>query len=253
MPGKKLVFRLENIKKTYPSENKAALNIKELKLYSGQVTVLLGQSGAGKSTLLNMLGLLDKPDNDSGDIYYERGGKSFSYKSLKHRYRIVIRRRDFGFIFQSGHLLSHMNSKNNIAIPLALNGVARSERLKIAKQMLHDAGLADKENSFPTELSGGEYQRVAVMRALAHTPSVIFADEPTGNLDPENAKKIMDILCKWQKEQHRTLILITHNEEFAYDYADHIITIYDGHILNSRDKRALKKQQKRKKFDERKL
>jgi len=242
-----ICFELKNVRKTYRKQDGAVLNIDDLQIYAGQITAILGYSGSGKSTLLNLLGLLDKPDNsenpDGGITYYcHDDNQEYQYRALPRKRRNRLRRENFGFVFQSGHLLSHFSCHDNVALALALNNVPKKRRIHIADELLRDVHLENKIRSMPQELSGGEYQRVAVIRALAHNPQVIFADEPTGNLDPHRGQDIMEILENWcrgkgdwageGRENTNTLLLVTHNIQQAHSFSDRLIVLQAGKVAH---------------------
>lgn len=211
-----------------------ALDIPQLTIRRGAVTAVVGFSGSGKSTLLNLLGLLDKPDRDynSTPIVLRIGEDVYNYdelyeeESLKDR----VRRRRFGFVFQAGHLLCHFSTVKNVALPLALNGVPRRERERTAQLLLDSIYFQKKQlRALPRELSGGEYQRVAVMRAISHDPDVVFTDEPTGNLDPLTGQAVMRQLLRWKESgPDRTLIMVTHKTEEAFMFGNDFIVLSGG-------------------------
>ncbi len=148
-----------------------------------------------------------------------------------------MRRRDFGFVFQSHHLLPGLSCGENVALGLALAGAATADRLRTAGQLLEELGLTDYAHRRPRELSGGEAQRVAVLRAMAHGPRVVFADEPTGSLDRDNTRRVMDVLVNWQQDKSagpRTLLLATHNVDEAYDRCDHFLVLKHGRLCRGK-------------------
>ena len=257
-----------DLKKTY--ENKAnktsikALHIPgEINIMKGQVTTILGYSASGKSTLLNLLALIDKPDEDKPPsrikVYYLNNLQDVS--DLKENDIVAIRKRYFGFIFQSGHLLSHFKTGQNIAVPLYLNEHSDVDTEKRADYLLnkafpHDATNADTNHNesnssnatdtkltpdkdpreqYPITLSGGQYLRTAVMRGISHNPKILFADEPTGNLDPATGKIIMEhIINGWMDQDDRaekSLIMVTHDYAHAYNYSDRILVLADGNLV----------------------
>jgi len=222
-----------------------ALSIDNLEIRRGTTHGILGHSGSGKTTLLNLLALLDEPDSDltefalnPGNLHQSANGATqFSYKNRAwrdSRDRAVtansIRRDHFGFVFQAGHLTSHLSAIHNVAMPMALRGAKSRDAVESAGNLLEKVRFgAGRQRALPRNLSGGEYQRVAVARALAHGPQVVFADEPTGNLDPVTATAVMELLTEWRREHpERTLVLITHNIEQAVKYCDHITVLSGG-------------------------
>jgi putative ABC transport system ATP-binding protein len=224
-------FRIKRLKKDFGTE--CVLNIDhEVEIFSGQITALLGYSGSGKSTLLNILSLLDEAtchESNDCDISFhswEYGLKE--YNCLSYNDRVALRRKSFGFVFQAGHLIENLTCRDNIVLPLAMNAYSQPDRQRRADRFLSYIDLDIHEEKFPSQLSGGQLQRVAVSRALAHDPEVIFADEPTGNLDPDLGAKIMNMLQQWQKKADgnvRSLIFVTHNFDYAFKYADRILLL----------------------------
>ncbi|MBO3444887.1 MULTISPECIES: ABC transporter ATP-binding protein [Clostridia] len=205
------------------SEVRAIDNI-NLKIQPHKFTAIIGKSGSGKSTLLHCMAGLDKPT--SGKVFMN----DLDLYTLNDDKLSKIRREEFGFIFQSFNLIPVINVYDNIILPVSISGK------KVDKEHVEDLisklGLKSQIKKFPNELSGGQQQRVAIARALANKPSVIFADEPTGNLDSKTTKEVMDILKFCVNEYKQTLVMITHNDEIAKS-ADNIITISDGKILSN--------------------
>jgi putative ABC transport system ATP-binding protein len=186
----------------------------------GEVVAIMGPSGSGKSTLMNMIGCLDRP---SGGDYYLDG---VLVSSLTDDQLAVIRNKKVGFVFQSFNLLSRVSSLANVELPLRYAGVT-SGRRELARQALESVGLGDRVNHRPTELSGGQQQRVAVARAIINSPSIIMADEPTGNLDSKVGQEIMDLLLSLNKERGTTLIIVTHDPTVAAQ-TGRVIRLIDG-------------------------
>lgn len=202
-----------------------ALNGVDFSVNKGEFCSIVGTSGSGKSTLLNMLAGLEKPTK--GQIMI--AGKSI--EKLSEEELIAFRRDHVGFIFQSFQLLSSLNALENIALPLSFMGMAKDKREKKAKEMIQLVGLAKHQKHLPTQMSGGQQQRVGVARALVVNPDIIFADEPTGNLDSNTSREIMDLMKKVVKEQGKTIIMVTHDDNLANE-ADKIIRIKDGNIIS---------------------
>jgi putative ABC transport system ATP-binding protein len=218
------MIKLENIIKTYPigkNELKVLQGI-NLNVEKGEMVAIMGPSGSGKSTLLNMIGLLDRPTSgtynlDSREVSRLSGGELSKVRGQK-----------IGFIFQSFNLLPYLSALGNVELGQKYAGKSDT---KVAKEALAKVGLAERMHHRPSELSGGEQQRVAVARALAKSPPIILADEPTGNLDSKSSKEIMNILCGLHREQNITLVMITHDSNIAR-YCQRIIHIQDGKIIN---------------------
>ncbi|MBK8989028.1 MAG: ATP-binding cassette domain-containing protein [Chloroflexi bacterium] len=196
-----------------------------LTIASGEFVALVGPSGSGKSTLLNLLGGLDRPS--SGELWVA----GLPLHNADGKARTAHRRHRVGFIFQSFNLLPRLTAVENVAIPLTLAGVNPAERSARAAEMLHKVGLGHRLDHYPSELSGGEQQRTAVARALIHNPSLILADEPTGNLDSATGAEVMGLLQTLNKEQGITLIVVTHDADVAA-YADRVVHLKDGQIVN---------------------
>ena len=219
---KKLIIK--NIEKTYgKDDNKVyALNGIDLEIQPGKFTAIVGQSGSGKSTLLHCMAGLDKPT--SGKVLVD----NLDLYTLKDDKLSKVRREEFGFIFQSFNLIPVINVYENIVLPILLDG-GKVDKNYI-DELIVKLGIESQMNKFPNELSGGQQQRVAIARALANKPSIIFADEPTGNLDSKTTDEVMDLLKFCVNEYKQTLVMITHNNEIA-NSADHIINISDGKII----------------------
>ncbi len=200
---------IRELRKTYPGPHGAAprevLGGVSLELAAGDYVAIMGESGTGKSTLLNLIAGLDVPD--SGEILI--AGQSLD--GLDDRSRTLLRRRSLGFVFQAFHLLPHLSLGNNVGLPLALNGAGGVEARARVDSLLEAVGLLDRRDSFPRELSGGEMQRVAVARALVHRPALVLADEPTGNLDPDAAAQVLELLRDQLRRDGSTGILVTHS------------------------------------------
>ncbi|MHA3774753.1 ABC transporter ATP-binding protein [Verrucomicrobiota bacterium sgz303538] len=216
------VFEATGLKKEYDDGRVQALRGTDLRIDEGEFVAIIGRSGSGKTTLLQMLGALDKPS--AGSLLY-RGHSLPDMKDLA-----AYRACEIGFIFQSFHLLPTFTAVENVLIPMFETQRPLAERRKRAVELLKAVGLGHRLDHFPAKLSGGEKQRVAIARSLANGPSVLLADEPTGNLDSENAHAILDLISRLHREQGMTLVLVTHDMTVARR-ASRAIQIQDGRIV----------------------
>ena len=218
------IIRLENVSKNYVLERVVipALKNVTLSVNKNEYVALMGPSGSGKSTLMNVLGCLDTLSSGK----YFLNGTDVSHMSDDEL--AVIRNKEIGFVFQTFNLLPRMTALENVALPLVYNGTNRTNRTNKASQMLDAVGLADRKEHKPNEMSGGQKQRVAIARALINSPSIILADEPTGNLDSKTSYEIMSILDKIHKEGN-TVIIVTHEEDISR-FAHRIIRMKDGEV-----------------------
>jgi len=231
------VIRTHNLQRHYEmgGEMIHALNGVDLVIQHGEYVAIMGPSGSGKSTLMNMIGCLDSPD--AGE--YWLNGKLASKMSDRELAR--VRNKEVGFVFQTFNLLPRTNALHNVEMPLIYSGMKRKERLARASRALERVGLAQRMNHRPSEMSGGQRQRVAVARALVTEPSILLADEPTGNLDSTTSKDIMVLFDELHEAGH-TIVLVTHEADIA-DHAERIIYLLDGKIAEDRLKdRATQKQ-----------
>ena len=201
-----------------------ALNNINLEINEGEFVAIVGASGSGKSTLLHLLGGVDKPS--SGEVILN----GTNMYSLKERELSILRRRKIGFVFQFFNLIPVLTAEENIEMPVLLDGGKMDKEYKA--ELLKILGLEERKKHHPAQLSGGQQQRVSIGRALANKPSLILADEPTGNLDSKNSKEILELLKYSAKKYHQTLILITHDLAIAKE-ADRVITIADGEIIGN--------------------
>ncbi len=217
------ILDIINLSKTYgKGENKLeALKNINISVEKGKFIAIIGPSGSGKSTLLNCIAGLDSIT--SGEVILD--GADIS--KLSDDKLSKIRREEFGFIFQSYNLIPVVNVYDNIILPVSVDG--KKEDKNYINTLIKKLGISSQINKFPNELSGGQQQRVAIARALANKPSIIFADEPTGNLDSKTSKEVMDMLCMSVKEFNQTLVMITHDEKIA-KMADIVVTIGDGKV-----------------------
>lgn len=220
-----MLVKLESVNKVFKLDGDLtfqALKDISLKIDKGEFLAIIGPSGSGKTTLMNILGLLDKPSSGK----YELDGQDVS--RLGENTLAQIRNKKIGFVFQAFNLLNRTPALDNVALPLIYSGASRNERLNRAKKALEQVGLADKLASRPSQLSGGQQQRVAIARALVTDPQMIFADEPTGNLDSKTGAEIIELLRKLNNAG-RTIILISHDPNIAKK-AKRIIQMKDGEI-----------------------
>lgn len=218
------LLELKNIAKRYTigAEEVNALRAIDLMIEKGEYVALMGPSGSGKSTLMNIIGCLDTPTNGT----YILNGKQVN--KMSENELADIRNKEIGFIFQTFNLIPRSNALDNVALPLVYAGLKKEERRKKAEQALKNVGLGDRIKHKPNELSGGQRQRVAVARALVNNPSIILADEPTGNLDSKTSEEIMTLFE--EIHQHgNTIIVVTHEEDIAM-HAHRIVRIKDGKI-----------------------
>ena len=217
---------VQNICKVYnPGENEVrALDHVSVQIQEKEFVAIIGQSGSGKSTLMNMLGCLDVPTSGT----YMLHGQDVSHMTDDEL--SDIRNKEIGFIFQGFNLIQNLTALENVELPLIYRGVAKKERIELAKNALKKVGLENRMDHKPSEMSGGQQQRVAIARAIAQAPPIILADEPTGNLDSGSSREIMQIL-KELHEEGRTVILITHDNDIAAQ-AKRVIKILDGRIAS---------------------
>jgi len=220
------IIQVKNLYKIYRvGETKVyALNGVDFTMYKGEFCAIVGPSGSGKSTLLNMLAGLEKPSK--GEIII---GKTHIEK-LKENELVAFRRRQVGFIFQSYNLLQTLNAVENVALPLSFRGVPKKERNAIAKKYLKEVGLEKQMKHMANAMSGGQQQRVGIARALAVQPQIIFADEPTGNLDTKTTQEVLKLMRRIVREQNQTLVMVTHDNYIA-SFADRQFHIVDGKIF----------------------
>ncbi len=225
MAKQQSIISIKDVSKVYGFGDATTVALDEvaLEVNKGEFIAVMGPSGSGKTTLMNIIGLLDRPSHGT----YKLSGRNVS-RVTKNR-RAKVRRDNIGFIFQSFNLLSGLTALENVALPLAYKGRTKTRRLKLASSVLDRVGLSDREYYLPTQLSGGQLQRVAIARALVNDPSIIIADEPTGNLDSVSARVVMEMLSDIHKTGN-TVIMVTHNPSLTR-YADRIIYMLDGSIV----------------------
>ena len=218
--------QVDKIYRTSTIETRALENI-NLSVNKGEFISIMGPSGCGKSTLLNVMGLLDRPT--SGTVTID----STVTSGLSDRELSSMRNAKLGFIFQSFHLIPSLSVADNVALPLVYRkGSSESERRRLVREVIDRVGLSHRINHMPGQLSGGQCQRVAIARAIVGNPEIIFADEPTGNLDSQMSAEVMELLHKLHREDGRTIVMVTHNEAQALE-TQKIIHMFDGHCLDA--------------------
>lgn len=217
------MIKLTGINKIYRTNEieTLALGNVNLEVAKGEFVSIMGPSGCGKSTLLNIMGLLDAPSSGKIEI------NGTSVESMKDKELAAFRNKTLGFVFQSFHLINSLNVIDNVELPLLYRKMAAKERTRLAKEVLERVGLSHRMRHMPTQLSGGQCQRVAVARAIVGNPEIILADEPTGNLDSKMGAEVMELLHKLNKEDGRTIVMVTHNEEQAKQ-TSRTIRFFDG-------------------------
>ena len=221
------LIEIRDLKKIYKmgTEKVVALGGINLDIYEGEILCLLGTSGSGKSTLLNMVAGLDKPTSGTisiGGIHIEKLSESQVTK---------FRRLNVGFIFQSYNLIKNLSAMDNVSLGLIFKGVPKKKRDELAKDILEKVGLGERLHHKPNEMSGGQQQRVSIARAFVDAPKIIFADEPTGNLDTNTSFEVMNLMCEMARKNNQTLIIVTHDVESSI-YADRIVDMRDGMITS---------------------
>lgn len=222
-----IVLRSEGLAKTYGFKETAvkALKATNLEVEEGEFLAIIGPSGSGKSTLLHLLAGLDRPS--AGKVFIS--GKNIY--DLNEKERSIFRRENIGFVFQAFNLIPILSAEENIKLPILMDG--KTVDKKYLEELMDVLNIKDRRKHLPSELSGGQQQRVSIARALANKPSIIFADEPTGNLDSNSSKEVLHLLKETIKQYHQTLIMITHDSSIAA-MADRVITIADGVIVEDK-------------------
>ena len=220
------IIEVKNLHKEYPlgEETVVALGQINLTVQRGEICCIFGTSGSGKSTLLNLLAGMEKPT--SGEVWI--GGVPAS--RLSEEQLAAFRQRHLGFVFQSYNLLPGLTATENVAMPLMFRGVGQQQRESAAREMLCRVGLSHRLDHYPGQMSGGQQQRAGIARAFLARPDVVFADEPTGNLDSKTTVEVMEMVCAFSRDFHQTIILVSHDPEMAA-YADRIVTLIDGAIV----------------------
>lgn len=217
------MIKLTGINKIYRTNEIETLALENVNLdvIKGEFVSIMGPSGCGKSTLLNIMGLLDAPSSGKIEI------NGTSVESMKDKELAAFRNKTLGFVFQSFHLINSLNVIDNVELPLLYRKMAAKERTRLAKEVLERVGLSHRMRHMPTQLFGGQCQRVAIARAIVGNPEIILADEPTGNLDSKMGAEVMELLHKLNKEDGRTIVMVTHNEEQAKQ-TSRTIRFFDG-------------------------
>ena len=217
------MIKLTGINKIYRTNEIETLALENVNLdvIKGEFVSIMGPSGCGKSTLLNIMGLLDAPSSGKIEI------NGTSVESMKDKELAAFRNKTLGFVFQSFHLINSLNVIDNVELPLLYRKMAAKERTRLAKEVLERVGLSHRMRHMPTQLSGGQCQRVAIARAIVGNPEIILADEPTGNLDSKMGAEVMELLHKLNKEDGRTIVMVTHNAEQAKQ-TSRTIRFFDG-------------------------
>lgn len=223
----KPVIQVKKLRKEYimGQEKVVALRDINLSLYRGEICCIFGTSGSGKSTLLNQLAGLEKPTR--GQVLI--GGVPVSH--LDENQLAAFRQKHIGFVFQSYNLLPELTALENVAMPLMFRGIDKDTREREAMKMLARVGLKDRIHHFPGQMSGGQQQRAGIARAFITRPDVVFADEPTGNLDSKTTKEVMAMIRSFARSFHQTIVLVSHDPEMT-EYADRIVTLLDGEIVS---------------------
>jgi len=224
-----VILEARNVTREYrmKAETVNALAEISVEVGRGEFVAILGTSGSGKSTLLNLFGGLDRPT--SGEILFD--GQSLAPLSSWEMSRYRLRR--VGMIFQSFNLIPTMTARENVALALAFAGLANNERRRRSLELLDRVGLSKRADHQPSELSGGEQQRVSIARAIANKPQVLLADEPTGNLDSNRAAEVMGVLDEMRRRDGKTIVLVTHDHELASEFATRVIRLKDGKVVGS--------------------
>ena len=227
-PRSRPIIEVKDLRKEYPigDERVVALKRINLNVSRGEICCIFGTSGSGKSTLLNQLAGMEKPTRGEVRI----GGVPIS--RLSENQLAAFRQRHLGFVFQSYNLLPNLTATENVALPLMFRGVPKAQREAAARKLLTRVGLAHRLDHFPRQMSGGQQQRAGIARAFIARPDVVFADEPTGNLDSKTTVEIMNMICAFARDFHQTIILVTHDPEMAA-YAHRIVTLIDGEIVRN--------------------
>lgn len=231
------IIQVTALRKEYPVGEEVVVALKsiDLAIPLGEICCIFGTSGSGKSTLLNQLAGMEKPTRGQVSI----GGVPIGQLSEEALAR--FRQEHLGFVFQSYNLLPALTAVENVALPLMFRGVPRAQRERAAAQMLRQVGLSHRLHHYPGQMSGGQQQRVGIARAFIAKPDVVFADEPTGNLDSKTTIEVMEMIRGFARENRQTIVLVSHDPEMA-DYADRIVTLIDGEIVKIQQNHHLQEE-----------
>ncbi|MCI1931430.1 MAG: ABC transporter ATP-binding protein [Clostridia bacterium] len=232
-----IAIEVRGLRKVYPvgDEKVVALKKINLKVTRGEVCCIFGTSGSGKSTLLNQLAGMEKPTK--GQVIVD----GVNISRLSENKLAAFRQKHIGFVFQSYNLLASLTAVENVALPLMFRGVEKKKREILARKMLKRVGLANRFDHFPSQMSGGQQQRAGIARAFVTHPDIVFADEPTGNLDSKTTVEVMRMIMDFSKKYHQTIILVTHDPQMA-SYADRIVTLLDGEIISDEKRETFTKE-----------
>ena len=229
-PGRRLLIDMQGIRKSFyigkPNELEILHGI-DLKVWEGEFVAIVGESGSGKSTLMNIIGVLDKPTSGR----YTLNGVDIH--EAPDNELAAIRNRQIGFVFQTYNLIARQTALKNVELPMLYAGVPGSERTRRAAEWLRRVGMGERMRHQPNELSGGQKQRVAIARAMVNDPAIILADEPTGALDSQTSRVVMDLFHEMNEKYHKTVVLITHNQNLAEE-CQRVLTLLDGRIVAER-------------------
>jgi len=219
------LLQVEGLGRTYTEGERSRTVLRDIsfEVGVGECVALLGRSGSGKSTLLNLIAGIDRPD--AGEVSIAQT----PITQLSERARTLFRRQHIGFVYQSYNLIPTLSVEENLLLPLELNGWQQERARAAAAQLLAEVGLADRGASFPDRLSGGEQQRVAIARAIVHEPALVLADEPTGTLDAETGRSVLELFNRLLRARGRTLVIVTHSKEVTR-FADRVLTLEDGRL-----------------------
>jgi putative ABC transport system ATP-binding protein len=220
-----VLLQVDGLTRTYSEGERTRAVLQDIgfAVRGGECVALLGRSGSGKSTLLNLIAGIDRPDAGEVEIARTR------LTRLSERERTLFRRRHIGFVYQSYNLIPTLSVEENLLLPLELNGWEPQRAREAAQQLLAEVGLGDRGASFPDRLSGGEQQRVAIARALVHDPMLVLADEPTGTLDAETGRHVLELFNRLLRARGKTLLIVTHSKEVTR-FADRVLTLEDGRL-----------------------